>query len=98
MPVIKPTTGRVVYHVAPECRKEDPFVAHICHVNADGTVNIVYYDHSGIYHRRLNVPMVQDGEQPPVTNTNYCFWMPYQLGQAAKTEAAEAKTNASPQS
>jgi len=38
------------------------------------------------------VPLVQD--EPGVPASSYCCWMPYQKGQAAKTEALEAAAKA----
>jgi hypothetical protein len=37
-----------------------------------------------------HMPLIQDGEKPPQQDP-YAVWMPYQKGQAAKTEALEAR-------
>jgi hypothetical protein len=36
------------------------------------------------------VPLMQDGDEQP-WHGNFAMWMPYQKGQAAKTEALEAR-------
>jgi hypothetical protein len=40
-------------------------------------------------------PTVGRGEKPP--KVDYCCWMPYQIGQAKKTEQAEAVAQAARQ-
>lgn len=103
-PRIFPTVGRVVWYwpSAEETkrrfmsdkhmRQEDvggpqPFAAQIVYVLNNRTVNLSVTDHHGRVHARHDVQLVQDGEEAP--KGAYCRWMPYQVGQAAKTEAAE---------
>ncbi|MBF5006826.1 hypothetical protein ISG32_21500 [Diaphorobacter sp. NR2-3-3-1] len=52
-------------------------------------------DANGNAHSRTSVPLVQDGDSCPA-NGYYCEWMPYQKGQAAKTEAAEKNASTAP--
>jgi hypothetical protein len=95
MPVISPTPGRVVwYH--PSASSADcnfvpagvgiPLAAHIACVLSDTRVNLMVIDAHGAPHSRTSVLLVQEGCPAP-NDGNYCEWMPYQKGQAAKTEA-----------
>jgi hypothetical protein len=52
-------------------------------------VNLMVIDEAGAPHSETSVYLRQDGSDTP--QHNYCEWMPYQKGQAAKTEALEAK-------
>lgn len=90
--IIVPTVGRVVWYWPRGERQPDqqPWLAHICYVNGDGTVNLLTADRWGVPHPKVNVRLVQDGETPP-SPEHYCEFMPFQKGQAARTEAAEAK-------
>jgi hypothetical protein len=89
--MIKPTVGRVVlYYPTLEERiarnGDQPLAAIICCVLSDTCVNLVVFDANGISHSRTSVILRQD-DQP---NGGYCWeWMPYQKGQAAKTEELE---------
>lgn len=89
--MIKPTVGRVVIFnqgtagVFPG--SESPRAAIIAHVQSDRLVNLAVFDANGNSLSRTSVTLVQDGDTAPAYM--HCTWMPYQLGQAAKTEAAE---------
>lgn len=91
--MIKPTVGRVVWYTpvdnAPEGvnHKGQPFAAIVTYVFHDRMVNLAVFDHNGVAQSRTSVPLVQEGEQPP-NGSPYCEWMPYQIGQAKKHEAA----------
>lgn len=90
--MITPAVGRVVLYQPCKSGKtkfgDQPFAATVVFVHNDRLVNLVVYDHGGIGYGAMNVPLVQEGDQPPL-GVPWCHWMPYQLGQAAKTEAAE---------
>jgi hypothetical protein len=89
--MIQPTVGRVVHYFRDRDSEEQ--VALIAHVNQDGTVNLAVFDHNGSPEpRSACIPLVQEGEALPLQG-HYCRWMPYQLGQAAKTEAMEARVS-----
>lgn len=92
--MISPTVGRVVWY---RPALSDPIVNHgsqplaaiVAYVWSDSMVNLAVFDHNGQSHSRTSVRLLQEGEAPP-TPSAYCEWMPYQLGQAKRTEAAEA--------
>lgn len=93
--MIKPTQGRVVWfrpHVTDGISRlgdGQPHAAIIAGVRSDAAVNLSVLDHFGNWSARTNVPLIQDGDPPPA-DCSYAEWMPYQKGQAAKTEALEA--------
>lgn len=92
--IIIPTVGRQVwYHPQPgdslfaEDRK--PLAATVCWVHGERLVNLQVLDRNGNAVQRTSVTLLQpdDGAQ----TASYCAWMPYQIGQAAKTAEAEAR-------
>jgi hypothetical protein len=88
--MIKPTVGRVVWYRNPEeMSEEGPRLAGlVAAVLADGLmVNLTVFDYFGVPRGHENVVMWQGEGDPPTRE--YCEWMPYQKGQAAKTEALE---------
>lgn len=92
--MIKPTIGRVVWFHPSSCEISRDFAsAPICaaivaHVWSDTCVNLAVFDANGNSHSRTSVLLVQEGAPVP-SGGFYCEWMPYQKGQAAKTEAIE---------
>lgn len=96
-PVIKPTVGRVVWFYPSQNTDEagfarhpdggGPYAALIAHVWNDHMVNLSVFDANGAAHPRTSVPMLHG--ECDVPEHAFCGWMPYQKGQAAKTEAAE---------
>ena len=90
--MITPTVGRVVwYHPGRDQHitiDNQPCAALICFVYSDTKVNLVVFDHYGAGGSRQAVELCQ-GETAP-GGCEYCEWMPYQKGQAAKTEALES--------
>lgn len=97
---IEPTIGRVVWyrhcalpaHTAGVINKGEPWTASVCYVHPDGKINVAGFDHTGQPFKGINVPLHQAGDEYP--NQPYCEWMPYQKGQAAKTEAVESDLQA----
>jgi hypothetical protein len=88
--MITPTVGRVVWYHAPGAAQgAQPQAAIIAFVHNDTLVNLHVIDANGIASGATSVPLVQEGDATPSAGF-YCEWMPYQKGQAAKTEAAEA--------
>lgn len=88
--MIKPTVGRVVwfYKYIPSQGYKGPLAGHVAFVHSDTMVNLMVIDENGHPRSETSVLLVQDG-QPP--SGDYCTWMPYQKGQAAKTEALETQ-------
>ena len=92
--MIKPTVGRVVLYHPPSNAAEGGFspaptcAAIVAYVHSDRMLNLGVFDANGVVHSRTSVPLIQEGEAVPDVG-NYCEWMPYQKGQAAKTEALE---------
>jgi hypothetical protein len=93
--VIKPTIGRVVwFHPSTHSAEAGFAPAPICaaivaYVHSDSCVNLAVFDGNGASHPKTSVTLIQDSDAAPAGGY-YCEWMPYQKGQAAKTEAAEA--------
>jgi hypothetical protein len=95
MTMIKPTVGRVVWFTPPNNSAESgfsgyggqPMAATVAYVWNDRLVNLQVTDHAGVAHAKTSVPLIQDDEPKP--DGYYCEWMPYQKGQAAKTEQLE---------
>jgi hypothetical protein len=91
--MIKPSIGRVVLYHPPfepdSGSNERTFAAIICHVWSDTCVNLAVFDANGAAGNQTSVFLFQgDGERP---SSCYAEWMPYQLGQAAKTAELESK-------
>lgn len=90
---IEPTIGRVVWfwphplHLAAHVESGSPCRADVCFVTKlgdDYLLNLAWNDHLGNPFRTEQVPLIQDGD--PVPQHSYATWMPFQIGQAAKTE------------
>jgi hypothetical protein len=86
--VIKPTTGRVVlFH---RQKGDEPYAALVAYAHSDTCINVGGFDHGGLPFQETSVTLLQDDDPAPETGC-YAEWMPYQKGQAAKTEALEAQ-------
>lgn len=86
--MIQPTVGRVVwYH--PPLHHTQPLAAIVAHVWSDTMVNLMVIDPEGNPFGRTSVFLYQGDTDRP--SGEYAEWMPYQKGQAAKTEVLEAK-------
>lgn len=91
--MIKPTVGRIVlFHAGG--KHEQTNAAIIAAVIDDNTVNLAAFDEFGSLYPQIGILLVQDGAKPPHAGSAWCEWMPYQKGQAAKTEQAEAALKA----
>lgn len=90
--MIKPTVGRVVWYVPGNWDKEIMQVqvcaAIITYVWSDTKVNLAVFDGNGVTYGRHDVLLIQEGDERP-KDGRFCEWMPYQKGQAAKTEELE---------
>lgn len=88
--IIKPTIGRVVwYH--PDKPHEQPWAAFVVFVHPDGKVNLSVFDENGLNKSKLEVILVQEGEEKP--EWHYCEWMPYQIGQAKNVDKSREILN-----
>lgn len=101
MSKIIPTVGRVVWYyptgyddIAAPTNAQCPLAAIIAHVWSDSCVNLAVFDTNGVSHSRTSVLLVQEGENRP--SGGFCEWMPYQKGQAAKTDELKAALKATP--
>jgi len=88
--MVKPTNGRVVQFHAKHSHIQQhdvnqPLAAIITHVWQDRRVNLAVFDSTGGITPVTDVTLVQEGDTPP-SGWHYAEWMPYQKGQAAKTE------------
>lgn len=86
--MITPTVGRVVWYWS-DIGMNQPHAALIAHVWSDTCVNLAVFDANGRAYNKTSVLLVQEGNPKP--DYNYCEWMPYQKGQAAKVDALESK-------
>lgn len=87
--MIQPTVGRVVWYWPDGPKVDQPRAAIIASVHSDTCVNLLVIDENGGTHGATSVHLHQGGVSvPPLP---YAEWMPYQKGQAAKTEALEKK-------
>jgi hypothetical protein len=95
--MIKPSIGRVVWYTPSKAdfqlanTSSQPLAALVAFVHGDECVNLAVFDANGGHHSRCSVQLVQD-EVPAfyLEHGGYAEWMPYQKGQAAKTETLEA--------
>lgn len=92
--MIKPTVGRIVwYWPGPDVslgNGDQPCSATVTHVHDDRLVNLSALSAEGVVNGRTRVTLVQPGDPKP-EGRDYCEWMPYQQGQAAKSEDVGGK-------
>lgn len=87
--MISPTVGRIVlFRPAGSVPTDQPHASIVAFVHDDRLINISAFNENGSPYARQSVVLVQDGDAIPTGA--YAEWMPYQKGQAAKTEAATA--------
>lgn len=90
--MIKPTIGRVVwYHALDSTPDQQPQAAMVAYVHSDTMVNLGVFDMNGMPGTGETSVFLWQGDRgdKPAPGTRYCEWMPYQQGQAAKTDALE---------
>lgn len=96
--MIEPTVGRVVWYFAGvndvRLHKDgvDVQPAHaalVVDVADNTTISVCAFGRDGYPNARTYVRLLQNGDKPPTDGSSWCEWMPFQKGQAAKTEAAE---------
>lgn len=89
--MISPSPGRILWYFPPIGQRDpngQPLAAILAKVLSDRCVNLTVSHGDGTTYAAQNVQLLQDDDQAP--ETAYAFWMPYQKGQAAKTEQAIA--------
>ena len=86
--MIKPTIGRVVWFHGLN-PSDQPNAALIAYVHSDTLVNLAVFECNGVADHKTSVFLYQGPEYSEKPQSYYCEWMPYQTGQAAKTEALE---------
>lgn len=84
---MKPTIGRKVWFFEAAGTPEQD--ATVIDVHGERMVSLYVVNRGGTASSRRSVTLVQEGDEVPTGP--HCTWMPYQKGQAAKTEALEAK-------
>lgn len=93
MSLIKPTTGRVVLFwpsAIAYSEGEQPKSASVAYVHSDRLVNLGGFDHNVQPFAATSVTLLQEDDAPP-EHGPFAMWMPYQLGQAAKTDDTGAR-------
>lgn len=96
--MIQPTVGRVVWFWPVSTTPKgspgaQPMAATIAYVHSDICVNLTVHGRNGETYGLTSVPLWHgDGESP---DHAHCEWMPYQKGQAAKTEELQAAARSS---
>lgn len=85
--MISPTIGRVVlvHSRAPDAT--GPWPCLVVKVFSDRCINAAGFNEWGTPVSFSSLPLLQDDDAAP--SSAYAEWMPYQKGQAAKTEALE---------
>jgi hypothetical protein len=92
--MIQPSNGRVVLFQpgasfnGVQYDRTQKLAATVVHVWNDRMVNLAVFDSIGHCYAMTDVQLLQDLDEP--RGDTWCEWMPYQKGQAAKTEALEA--------
>lgn len=93
--MIEPTVGRIV-HFTPSTatsgvpKYDQPLAAIVTYVWGPRMVNLTAFDANGGTFSATSVTLLQDGDEPNPYG-HYAQWMPYQKGQAAKTESVDSR-------
>jgi hypothetical protein len=92
--MIKPTIGRVVWiRNRPETIDAlQPEVALVTYVHSDTNVNVAGFDANGDPFKLTSLFLKPDDyKEADAPSFQHAEWMPYQKGQAAKTEQLESR-------
>lgn len=92
--MISPTIGRVVLVYRGKSNQAEP--ALVSYVWSDRMINVGGFDSTGVPFACTSMKLLQDDEKPDFEGQSYAEWMPYQKGQAAKTESLEAQIAKAP--
>lgn len=93
--MITPTAGRILWHFDRDDRDtpREPRAAIVARVWTASMVNVLLIQKDGTTQPVTSVPIFEDEEAAMAAGVPFwCEWMPYQKGQAAKTEALEKQT------
>lgn len=90
--MITPTVGRVVWvkNRPGAINTNQPEAALVTYVWSDTMVNVGGFDANGVPFAYTSMPLWQDEAAVGGQGAPHAEWMPFQKGQAAKTEALEA--------
>jgi hypothetical protein len=88
MTLIVPTIGRVILVQRGVSDASGPWPALVTKVWGDRCINAAGFNEWGTPVSFSSLRLVQEGDEAPVAGP-YAEWMPYQKGQAAKTEALQ---------
>lgn len=88
--MIEPTPGRIVWYRRSPDLSLPPMAAIVVFVHNERLINITFFNKDGMPVPHTEVPLLQDDDEPP-HNGVYAEWMPFQKGQAAKTESLQEK-------
>lgn len=93
--MITPTIGRVVWVIRPSETLDikQPEVGLVTYVHGDRCINVAGFNSNGTPFSLTSLMLLQDDDAKP-EGSNFACWMPYQKGQAAKTEALQAAASA----
>jgi hypothetical protein len=89
--MIEPTIGRVVWVKGRPgaIAINEPEPALISYVHGNRCINVGGFDANGLPFSFTSLPLLQDDDPSP--DYAHALWMPFQKGQAQKTEALEKK-------
>jgi hypothetical protein len=88
--MIKPTIGRVVWVWRNQTEDpSQPEAATVVFVNSDISVNVIGHSKHGRIFFLGDLLLKQDEDTNQIPPWPYAEWMPYQKGQAQKTEELE---------
>lgn len=93
--MISPTIGRVILVHSRQQDATGPWPCFVTKVWSDRAINAAGFNEWGTSVSYSSLPLLQDDDAPPAAGP-YAEWMPYQKGQAAKTEALERQVGAGP--
>jgi hypothetical protein len=90
--MIEPGIGRIVhFYPAGHAPGDLPHAAMIVGIRDARTINLAIFTPEGHQYRGLDVLLIQDDSDVRPTDRGYAEWMPFQKGQAAKTDALQAQ-------
>lgn len=94
--MIEPGIGRIVhFYPAGHAPGALPHAAMIVGISSERVINLAIWDHEGHHYHGTDVQLLQDNDVP-TEGQCHAEWMPFQKGQAAKTEALQAQLAAPP--